>query len=242
MAVGCVTHVGNVRKNNEDSFYIDQQERLLIVADGMGGHENGQVASGLAVQVFCREAEGLPTRALTMDKLQEMVDLANSAVHRYQEEVTGKLMGTTFTAAVVDDRQLRIVHIGDSRAYAIRDEEIIQLTEDHSYLAELARLGQLDQDDLDNSRKKNVLIKALGPEAQVEAQCLETTLEMDQTLLLCTDGLHNLVTDQEMLALVSGAESLQLAAERLAGLALERGGTDNITVVLYRRQWLNNAG
>lgn len=236
MAVGSGSNIGLIRKANEDSYYVNQELGVYLVADGMGGHENGQVASSLAVEVFVRLAAQLKPEEFTIDQMKNMVDEANEAVFRYQEDVAGKIMGTTFTAAVINKQSMLIAHIGDSRAYLQRGQEIIQLTDDHSYLAELARLGKLDQEDIQNSKQKNVLLKALGPEAHVDAQFLSETIEIGDILLLCTDGLYNAMTVEEIKDFLEHGHSLQAAADAMIALALSRGGSDNMTLVVYRHE------
>lgn len=233
MAVGCGSDIGLVRKANEDSYYVDEGKQVFVVADGMGGHENGKVASNLAIDIFVQQLAKVSVITDT-EELQQMVALANDAVYRYQEDIAGKIMGTTFTAAAVNGNDLYIVHIGDSRVYRIRHGRITQLTNDHSYLAELVRLGEVEQAALEQNSRKNVLLKALGPEAKVEAQLIKEHLEWGDILLLCTDGLHNALSNDDMLAIVREyGEDLQRAADELVAQALQKSGADNITVVLY---------
>ncbi len=232
MAVGSSTDIGAVRKANEDSYLLDEGKKVFAVADGMGGHENGKLASALAIDVFTRELEALGSITDT-ENLSRMVAKANEAVYRYQEDVAGKIMGTTFTVAAIDGDKLHIAHIGDSRAYRLRGETITQLTNDHSYLAELVRLGEVERAALEQNSRKNVLLKALGPEPNVEAQLLTDSWQAGDILLLCTDGLYNALADAILLRIVLTSDSLQRAADALIAAALESNATDNMTVVLY---------
>lgn len=232
MAVGSSTDIGAVRKANEDSFLIDEGKKVFAVADGMGGHENGKLASNLAIEVFTKALAELDAITDT-EVLARMVALANEAVYRYQEDIAGKIMGTTFTVAAIDGEQLHIAHIGDSRAYRIRQGVIEQLTNDHSYLAELVRLGEVERAALEQNSRKNVLLKALGPEPVVEAQLLTESWQADDILLLCTDGLYNALSDAEILRILRTSSDLAQAAERLIAAALISNGADNMTVVLY---------
>lgn len=232
MAVGSSTDIGAVRKANEDSYLIDEGKKVFAVADGMGGHENGKLASALAIEVFTRELAGL-AEVTDTSELARMVAQANEAVYRYQEDVAGKIMGTTFTVAAIDGAKLHIAHIGDSRAYRIRQGVVEQLTNDHSYLAELVRLGEVERAALEQNSRKNVLLKALGPEPQVEAQLLTETWQAGDILLLCTDGLYNALPETELWRIVQTSNDLQQAADRLVAAALISNGADNMTVVLY---------
>lgn len=232
MAVGSSTDIGAVRKANEDSYLLDEGKRVFAVADGMGGHENGKLASALAIDVFTRDLAGLSSVTDTED-LARIVAKANEAVYRYQEDIAGKIMGTTFTVAAIDGDKLHIAHIGDSRAYRLRGETITQLTNDHSYLAELVRLGEVERAALEQNSRKNVLLKALGPEPNVEAQLLTDSWQAGDILLLCTDGLYNALTDADLLRIVLASDSLQQAADALIAAALASNATDNMTVVLY---------
>lgn len=232
MAVGKRSEVGLIRKNNEDSYYIDEVGGIFVVADGMGGHENGKEASRLAVDVFVEHLRQAG-QEMSLTNLRDGLNKANAAVFGEQTRLAGGIMGTTFSAAVIAGDRLFLAHIGDSRIYRIRESSILQLTSDHSYLAELVRLGELDEDALKNSTQKNVLIKAVGPEAVIDGQYLLETILPEDKLLLCTDGLYNLISDDELLAVINGSQSLQEAVDRLVELALLRGGSDNITVILY---------
>lgn len=232
MAVGISTDIGAVRKANEDSYLADEGRKVFAVADGMGGHENGKLASALAIDVFTRELAELASVPDTL-ALSRMVGLANESIYRYQEDVAGKIMGTTLSVAAIDEEKLYIAHIGDSRIYRIRQGKIQQLTNDHSYLAELVRLGKVEQAALEQNSRKNVLLKALGPEAIVEAQLLTEDWQSGDVLMLCTDGLYNGVSDDEMLDIIQTVADLQLAADTLVAMALAHDGTDNMTVILY---------
>ena len=234
MAVGSSTDIGAVRKANEDSYLVDEGKKVFAVADGMGGHENGKLASALAIDVFTKELASLDEITDTQS-LAKMVAKANEAVYRYQEDVAGKIMGTTFTVAAINAGKLYIAHIGDSRAYRIRQGTITQLTNDHSYLAELIRLGEVERAALEQNSRKNVLLKALGPEPKVEAQLLTETWQAGDRLLLCTDGLYNALSDAELLAILLAQVDLQQTAEALIASALAINGADNMTVVLYEQ-------
>ncbi len=237
------SHIG-LRKNNEDSYYINEDCKLLVIADGMGGHEHGQLASQLAVEQFVnhlrQETQSVCPEAFSIDQMEELFAKANQAVYQKQESLKSGIIGTTLTVAIVDGNQLYTGHVGDSRLYLYRDDELTQLTQDHSYYAELVRQGT---DIPVENQKKNVLLKALGPEETVEGQFFQETLYKDDLLLLCTDGLYNAVGHSQLEQIVSNyiqncdqAVELQHTVDQLIAQALEHGATDNITVILYKHE------
>lgn len=220
-----------LRKENEDCFYIGDNEQLFLIADGMGGHENGRLASRIAVQQFLHDAEKLlPDFSLQI--MEKTMEHANATVHSKQEMLQGGIMGTTLTATVRKGDCIYVGHVGDSRLYLVRAGEIRQLTMDHSYFAELLRRGEIPS--LDVAQSKNVLLKALGPESEVEGQFFEMNLEPDDVLLWCTDGLYNLVRDTELLQIISETAVLENTADMLMQMAESRGVRDNLTIMIYR--------
>lgn len=223
-----------LRKNNEDSYYINEGCGLLAIADGMGGHEHGQLASRIAVEQFASLTEGRCPETFSLEEMQRLFMQANSAVFQRQEALQSGIMGTTLTAVVIDANEMYLGHVGDSRLYLLHDGILSQLTMDHSYYAELIRQGTEDV-HIEN-RQKNVLLKALGPERQVDGQYLEQTLEAGDMLLLCTDGLYNSLQPEEMQRIMERPVDLSLNVQQLLELALERGASDNLTVILYRHK------
>ena len=226
------SHIG-LRKNNQDSYYINEDCRLLVIADGMGGHEHGQLASELAVKQFAELVQNTCPEDFSVEQMEDVFQQANRTVYDKQTALKIDIMGTTLTVAMIDGDQLYAGHVGDSRLYLLRDDELTQLTQDHSYYAELMRQGNTDI-PLEN-RQKNVLLKALGPEERVEGQYFEEQLYRDDLLLLCTDGLYNAVPEEDMRQIIE-QYPLQEAVDKLLALALERGASDNITVILYRHE------
>lgn len=223
------------RKDNEDSYYINMEKGIYVIADGMGGHENGQLASKTAVNHIVMEAETYQD-PLTLEQLEKMFQKTNEAVYQYQEALHEGIMGTTLTVVIIQAQKMLIGHVGDSRLYLLRNGKIQQLTLDHSYYAELMRLGKFAE-ALHKDQKKNVLLKALGPEAKIEGQYLEKEILAHDVLVLCTDGLYNSVMPEEMQKIIEAAEdNLQMAVQQLLSLALDRGATDNLTVILYRHE------
>jgi PPM family protein phosphatase len=241
-----LTDVGQRREQNQDALLIDEPLGLFIVADGMGGHAGGGTASRIAVDtirkmillareeeptLFGSGAEGeenpLP------DILGHAVEQACAAIFEVAQddrELTG--MGTTVTAVLVDGNSAFVAHVGDSRAYLLRSGHIYQVTQDHSLVAEQLRSGAITEEDARNSRYKNIITRSVGFEREVLVDLMGLELEAGDAIVACSDGLSNLVDDQEILALVE--EEGDAAVERLVDLANERGGDDNITVAMIR--------
>ena len=244
MVAASLTDVGRQRSNNEDSHLYwepDSDEeflrkgRLAVVADGMGGYEGGQEASRLAVETVHRiydRAFG----ANPQDTLLEAFASAHRSIQRYAtENPQFHGMGTTCTAVAIVDRQLHFAHVGDSRLYHIRAQSISRLTRDHSYVGRLVENGIVRSEDAETHPQRHVLTAALGSGRDIAPHVPDrpVCLEEGDTLLLCTDGLWGLVGDQE-LALASQANPPTEACSKLVKMALDRGGPDNITVLVLR--------
>ena len=223
--VGFATDIGRVRERNEDSILVDPP--LYVVADGMGGHRGGQVASRVALETLeALAAEGRGT-------LPDHVRGANRAVwDRSVEDERLAGMGTTLTAARVDGASALIAHVGDSRAYLLRDGELRQLTADHTLVARMVQSGEITEAEAEVHPHKNVLTRALGTDEQVEVD--EDTIELldGDRLLLCSDGLTGMVTEDQIQAILENSEQPQQAADRLVKAANRAGGIDNISVVV----------
>lgn len=232
MRVGGASDVGRVRKVNEDAFWFDQ--RLLIVADGMGGHVAGEVASRVALETVKERVAPLsfdgeaPLERVVQEALQE----ANRQVYRraYNDGLHG--MGTTLTMALVVDGHAVVGHVGDSRAYQLRDGRLIQVTEDHSMVTELVKSGDLSESEAVLHPYRHYLTRALGTAEEVQVDVHRLTLGPGEALLLCTDGLTAVVTEQEIVDTIQAFDDPQSCAVRLVEMANERGGPDNVTVVL----------
>jgi serine/threonine protein phosphatase PrpC len=243
-----ITDVGQRRDHNEDAFLVDEGLGLFIVADGMGGHAGGGTASRLAVETIQAavrhakdaEPEAFGTAAPTVeesplpDVLREAVEEACAVIYRTAQgdpDLTG--MGTTVTAALVDGRVAYVAHVGDSRCYLLREGRIYQVSEDHSLVNEQLKAGAISADEAKHSRFKNIITRSVGFEQQVQVDLMGLELENDDAIVICCDGLSNLVDDPEILAIV-GESTLDAAPGRLVALANERGGDDNITVIVIR--------
>jgi len=244
LEVEAATDVGLRRAQNEDSYgewipaAADERGRrgaLLVVADGMGGSRAGEVASRLAVDTVLRSYREAPGVDLLEDLLHA-VEAANRTVYAESAahpELSG--MGTTCTAVVVRGSDAYIAHVGDSRAYLVRDGAIRQLTRDHSLVAQLVRDGQLTPEQAKVDPRRNVVTRSVGvgPHVEIDGQHEAGFLQPGDTLLVCSDGLHGVVADDELQAAASGPDLAQGCREAIA-LANRRGGPDNITVVMAR--------
>ena len=243
-----ITDVGQRRDHNEDAFLVDEELGLFIVADGMGGHAGGGTASRLAVETIqatvrhAKESDpaafgsGAPAveESPLPDVLREAVEEACAVIYRTAQgdpELAG--MGTTVTAALVDSRLAYVAHVGDSRCYLLREGRIYQVSEDHSLVNEQLKAGAISPDEAKHSRFKNIITRSVGFEQQVQVDLMGLELEAGDALVICCDGLSNLVDDSEILAIV-GESTIDLAPGRLVALANDRGGDDNITVIVIR--------
>ena len=225
------TDKGLVRKENEDAFCIEKDLGLLAIADGMGGHASGEVASRMAIEILRdslrKEGEPLP------DRLNSGVKLANKTIYdtsRSQSQLNG--MGTTLTAVQLNGNRLRIGHVGDSRAYLIRGGVIEQITDDHTIVSEQVARGMMTREEAARSDMRNILSRALGIGPEVKLDIEELTVSEADKLVLCSDGLSELVSEDEILLEVQSSNTPDLACNELVNLANQRGGEDNITVIV----------
>ncbi|NLT95003.1 MAG: Stp1/IreP family PP2C-type Ser/Thr phosphatase [Clostridia bacterium] len=234
MHVNSLTNIGLVRKANEDSFLTDKNRGLFVVADGMGGHEAGERASSIAIKTLDKYLTSEVIATSKGEGLCQAIQIANELIYQESQQNTCYSgMGTTITAALFIDDQLIIGHIGDSRAYLIRDNTIKLLTNDHSLVGELLRKGELTESEAYRHPHRNILTRALGTEKKVEIDISEYKIKSGDLVLLCTDGLYNLLNDNEILAeILKNGYDLKRTVNRLVQTALERGGVDNITVIL----------
>jgi protein phosphatase len=225
------TDKGLVRKENEDAFCIEKELGLLAIADGMGGHASGEVASKMAIEILKEslKEESQPC----LGKLRSGVKLANRRVYeaaQSQSQLNG--MGTTLTALQLDGNRLSIAHVGDSRAYLIRGGVIEQITDDHTIVSEQVARGMMTKEEAARSGMRNILSRALGIASEVDVDVEElTVLEGDQ-LALCSDGLTEMISEDEILSEVQSTKRPDLACDELVNLANQRGGEDNVTVIV----------
>lgn len=240
MNIAFRSDIGRIRLVNEDRAWAQNQGNgcaVAIVADGMGGHLAGEVASQLAVDTFRESLEGKELPALSPEERQSLVRSAILQANEVVYDMASRNdqyhnMGTTVVAVLVGQESGVIGHIGDSRVYIWSKGRLVQLTEDHTLVNELAKHGQISQEEAANHPRRNVLTRALGTDEQVEVDVIDFAWEPGNLLLLCSDGLSTMVADEEMVAILEGEHDLDAKAERLVELALQAGGDDNITVVL----------
>lgn len=250
---GGVSDVGRMRTNNEDSFRIVEPQNLFILSDGMGGEAHGEVASSMAVETiakYCSEPEeskddsGVTLHGTALEswspetkRLQNAVFQANFNIYRSaQEHPEQRGMGATLTAGWLNGNKLSLAHVGDSRAYLLRSGGLQQLTSDHSLVAEQVRRGILTPQQAEESEMQSVLLRALGAHPDVEVDVEEIEIMPRDVLLLCSDGLTRMVTEPEIAGCLQAETDPASAAQKLVGLANERGGLDNVTVIVARVQ------
>jgi PPM family protein phosphatase len=231
------TDTGRQRRENEDSAYVHAP--LFVVADGMGGAQAGEVASRIAIETFERAPQ---TSGPPEARLAKLVRDANHQIYdRSRAESSRAGMGTTLTAAYLDDARLAIAHVGDSRAYLFRDGELTRLTQDHSLVDELLRQGKLTEEQAAEHPQRSIITRALGPEPEVDVDTWTYPVRAGDVLLLCSDGLTSMISEGRVGEILAGADSLQDAADELIDEANEAGGRDNITVVLSRFEEVKDA-
>ncbi len=242
------TNVGMKRNHNEDNFSILEENGLYIVADGMGGHASGEVASQMAVDAlkeFFAATEQDPERTwpYKMDRskgyeenrLITGIKLANLRIYESaQRDARQRGMGTTLVSLFAVEDGVYVAHVGDSRSYRIRDGKLEQLTEDHSLLNDYIKMKRLTPEEIANFPHKNVIVRALGMKDTVKVDTRFETPREGDTYLLCSDGLSGPVSDEELLEITLAAPDLKTAGTRLIERANQNGGPDNITVVLAR--------
>lgn len=242
MQYWAITDPGCVRVQNQDTFQIEELGRgavLCVVCDGMGGAKSGNVASGLAAEVFVDEIRRTWVDDMAQAEIDQMlqaaVKLANFTVYdqgKQFEEFSG--MGTTLVAAVVKEKEATIVNVGDSRAYRINESGIQKVTVDHSLVEMMVLRGELTPEEARNYPGKNYITRAIGTEAIAESDMFHLDMERGDYLLLCSDGLSNIIDDQEMLFEVVHGEEKANCCAQLLEIAKMRGAPDNVTCVLIQ--------
>lgn len=231
LRVGVKSDKGKVRQRNEDSYCVGNT--LFAVADGLGGHLAGEVASKLAIDELVRSVG--ENQQLEVDQLEEIFHQANRKICQLAEanpQYHG--MGTTLTAVQIMADRVLLGHVGDSRAYLYRTGELCQLTVDHSLSGELYRKGELSEQEAEHHPQKHVLTRALGTCQEIDVDTSLFRLGVGDLLLLCTDGLHGKVAKEELIAILGETDDPQVLAEGLVAAALAKGGQDNITVIVIK--------
>jgi serine/threonine protein phosphatase PrpC len=246
LEIGSKTDVGRVRKNNEDTCRVLAARKLFIISDGMGGESHGELASAITgdtIATHCSETSddaSIPNFEVQRPDLSERtnrlacaVRLANRRI--YETSLANPLlrgMGATVVAAWLDGSCLSLVHVGDSRAYLLRGGVLRRLTSDHTLVAEQVRRGLIKPEEARLSKMQNVLIRALGVQEEVELDAMECMLLDRDVVLLCTDGLTRMVPDSDIARTLVDFPDAQTSADNLAMLANERGGEDNVSVIV----------
>ena len=225
-----LTDTGRQREANEDSYF--SRAPLFAVADGMGGAQAGEVASRMAVEAFERADE---STAAPEELLRRTAQAANREIFDLaQGDSSRSGMGTTLTAALLHGDEISFGHVGDSRAYVFREGKLKQITNDHSLVEELRRQGKLTRDQAAEHPQRSVITRALGPEPNVEVDTMTFSARPGDVFLLCSDGLTTMLDDEDVAAVLAREDNLTMAGRRLIRAANDRGGRDNITVVLFR--------
>jgi protein phosphatase len=248
LEIASCTDPGIVRSHNEDSIAADAAKGLVVLADGMGGYNAGEVASGMATTVITTELQRLLEENPAHDRdpatgrsraealLRDQIAKANTSIYQAaqsQPQYAG--MGTTLVAALFHDNKVTVAHIGDSRLYRLRGEDFTQVTRDHSLLQEQIDSGMITPEQAKFSQNKNLVTRALGIDATVEPELREYETQVGDIYLLCSDGLNDMVSDEDMgMTLQTLAANLQLAAQQLVQMANDNGGRDNVSVILVR--------
>jgi serine/threonine protein phosphatase PrpC len=237
LVAGFASHRGLVRQINEDSFLV--RRSLYAVCDGMGGARAGEVAS----QMACERLVAINPREAGRDELREAIVEANGSIAARSladPQLLG--MGTTLTSALIHDDSVILGHVGDSRAYLLHDGDLRQLTEDHSWVGEMVRRGELTPAEAAVHPHRSVITKALGTDEEADPDIFEARMEAGDRLLLCSDGLSGMVSDDAIAQILRDSEGPQAAADALVAAALAGGGEDNITVVVVESVEEEDAG
>lgn len=248
LEIASCTDPGMVRSHNEDSIALDEENGLVILADGMGGYNAGEVASGMATTVIVTElqrlleeraisaGDELGGEALAQELLREQIGKANTSIYQAsqsQPQYAG--MGTTLVVALFNDNRMTVAHIGDSRLYRLRGEEFRQVTKDHSLLQEQIDRGMITAEQAKQSQNKNLVTRALGIDPIVEPEIHDYDTLPGDIYLVCSDGLCDMVSDADIvLVLQTLGANLSLCAQQLVQQANDNGGRDNISVILVR--------
>lgn len=236
MRVSSMTDIGKNREMNEDFLFVSKTPvgnlpNLFMVADGMGGHNAGEYASRRSVEIITdelmRSQEKAPEKLL-----EQAVQKANSVIlESAQNDPAKQGMGTTIVALAIIEEKACVANVGDSRLYIV-DETIRQITEDHSLVAEMVRKGELEQSQAKDHPDKNIITRAVGVAQKLKVDFFERELHTGDLVLLCSDGLTNMVSEEEIMKIVNHADTLEESTEKLVEAANENGGKDNITVIL----------
>lgn len=242
MEIGVKTDIGRMRDINQDAYYISSHEEhpLFIIADGMGGHKAGEIASKMAVEIISSNLEKDLKRlelddSGIKDKIECSISKANEKIYeKALEEEKFSGMGTTVTLAYKNNEKIFIGHVGDSRAYLFRKGVLSQITKDHSLVEELIRNGSISKEEAKLHPQRNIITRAVGTSKEIEADLIVQENLKGDILLLCTDGLTNMLMDDEIEEYLLVNEDMQKVCDELVRLSNEKGGYDNITVLAIK--------
>ena len=245
--LGAQSDRGRAREDNEDCFRAAPELGLFVLSDGMGGQASGEIASRMVCDTVVEHCLGAAESSACVNgvcaadisergnQLADAIRMANSAVRRAAEENPAQLgMGATVVAVMLTDERAVIAHVGDSRAYRLRNGRLEQLTRDHSFVEEQVNQGLMSDQEAAQSNLQNVLMRAVGVDGEVQVEVNEELFAEGDTLLLCSDGLTKELSDSQIAGVLGGTEDAQEAAEQLVDMANEAGGGDNITVIVLR--------
>ncbi|MGN0758182.1 MAG: Stp1/IreP family PP2C-type Ser/Thr phosphatase [Candidatus Ventricola sp.] len=234
MAATLRTDIGKLRKQNEDAAWFDEARAVFAVADGMGGHLAGEVASRMAIEAVQRMARENERPGIAA--LREAVACAHETILAHaQDHIECAGMGTTLSVLWLGENYAYIAHVGDSRIYRLREGSLTQITQDHSLVEELVRAGLITREQARTHPRRNIITRALGTHGENEPDLLVTDVQDGDVFLLCTDGLTGMVPDDEIERTLRDC-GMEAAADRLLALALDAGGRDNVTLILCARK------
>lgn len=240
MKFDAMSDKGRVRENNEDSYFIPNDENfpLFIVADGIGGHKSGEIASNMTVDIIKNNLKTVDEyESITdlEDDFIKAISLANNEVYSksiQDTELSG--MGTTLTLIYFYKDSVLIGHVGDSRTYVVSEDRIQQLTEDDTFVNKLVELGEITPIEAANHPKRNIITNAIGTDTRIDISLIQYNYAVDEYLLICTDGLTDMVTNNEILKIVNDYKDPTSIKEQLIKSALDAGGKDNITFIIIQ--------
>lgn len=240
--IGFRSNKGKKRENNEDACYVLPEQDVYIIADGVGGSNAGEIASRNTVMSIAKMVKEYSITEIEGEEelkscFAKMINRANAEILELSgKHADNKGMATTLVVCCVKDDMAYFANVGDSRAYIWRRGEIFQLTEDHTYVNSLKKLGILTEEEAETHKNKNMITKAIGAEATVEPDFYRTHLEDEDIIVMCTDGLYGEVDDISMSKIIAGEDNMTALAERLVDAANDAGGRDNITVVCIKTE------
>ena len=237
MKIGYLTDKGKRRSKNEAAIRVLYDQKFFMLADGVGGNKSGEVASTTALQALANFTEHNPLSKLENDEqafryFDSAIEYVNKVINTLSEkepEYAG--MATTLVCAYIDGDKMYIANVGDSRVYIVQDGEIKQITEDHTYVNDLVKMGAITKEEAGNHARKNVITRAIGANAYNKADCFCEHVGKDDKVLICSDGLYDELSEKEMLEHIINQENMVDCAEELVDMANTRGGSDNISVI-----------